>query len=71
VNCIAAPTAILTCDPNTTQPTGPAFYITALPMPGSTQANDTSCAVFGVDSTGQQFAYTSAGAQNTTYCWSN
>jgi type IV pilus assembly protein PilE len=69
--CIAAPGAALGCDSNANAPNGPSFYITATFMPGTTQAKDTNCAIFAVDSTGAQFAFNSAGALNTAYCWSN
>jgi type IV pilus assembly protein PilE len=49
----------------------PSYSITALPVAGQTQVNDTQCASFSVDSTGAQFAFNSAGANNTAYCWAN
>lgn len=58
-----------TCDGNANAPTGPAYYITATPL--GTQVNDTACATFGLDSTGHQFAFTSAGVDNTQTCWGN
>jgi type IV pilus assembly protein PilE len=71
--CVAAVGASLSCAgpgyPATPAPNGPAFYVTAQPL--GTQVKDTNCAVFGVDSTGRQFAQNSAGADNTSYCWSN
>lgn len=54
-----------------TVPAAPSYQLVALPTPGTTQVNDTQCAAFGVDSTGQQTAANSAGAVNTQYCWSN
>jgi type IV pilus assembly protein PilE len=69
--CVAAPNAALACDANANAPAGPAFYLTATYVPGTTQANDTNCATFAVDSTGAQFAFNSAGTLNTAYCWSN
>ena len=47
----------------------PSYTITA--TPNGDQANDTQCASFSVDSTGTQYAFTSAGVANTAYCWSN
>lgn len=69
--CIAAANAALSCDTNANAPAGPSFYITATYVAGSTQAKDTNCAIFGVDSTGAQFAFNSAGTLNTAYCWAN
>jgi type IV pilus assembly protein PilE len=69
VGCIALSGAALGCDGNANPPTGPSFYLTATPL--GTQLKDTNCASFAVDSTGAQFAFNSAGAANTAYCWSN
>lgn len=52
-------------------PGAPSFQVVATVVAGQSQANDTQCAQFGVDSTGQQYAVNSAGANNTAYCWSN
>jgi type IV pilus assembly protein PilE len=49
----------------------PSYTITALPVAGQSQINDTQCASFSVDSTGKQFAFNSAGADSTAYCWAN
>jgi type IV pilus assembly protein PilE len=50
-------------------PAAPSYQIVATPLGG--QLNDKQCAQFGVDSTGQQYAVSSAGAANTAYCFSN
>lgn len=47
----------------------PSFTVTATPL--GTQVKDTQCASFSVDSTGRQFAFNSAGVDNTAYCWRN
>ncbi len=47
------------------------FTITVVPAPGSMQVNDTACAVFTIDSTGQQHARDSGGIDNTANCWQN
>ena len=47
----------------------PSYSLTATAV--GSQANDTQCASFSVDSTGTQWALTSTGANNTTDCWSN
>jgi type IV pilus assembly protein PilE len=71
VGCIAGVGAALACDPNPNAPAGLAYYLTATPVAGTSQANDTQCQSFAVDSTGAQFAFNAAGANNTAYCWSN
>jgi type IV pilus assembly protein PilE len=70
VACIAAQGVALGCDPNANRPNGPAFYLTATPVAGSSQASDTQCASFSVDSLGNQFAADSTGANTTAQCWS-
>jgi type IV pilus assembly protein PilE len=55
------------CDPNANPPPAPSYYVTATPL--GTQANDTQCASFSVDSTGAQFARDSGGADATPICW--
>lgn len=67
--CIAAAGAALGCDPNANSPTGPSYYLVATPVAGTSQVNDTQCQTFAVDSTGNQFAFSSAGANTTTTCW--
>jgi type IV pilus assembly protein PilE len=52
-------------------PAAPSYTIVALPVAGQSQANDTQCQQFAVDSVGQQYAANSAGANNTSYCWAN
>jgi type IV pilus assembly protein PilE len=72
--CIAAVGGTLACTPSypaAPGPTGPSFYVTAQPVATGSQAKDTQCAVFGVDSTGRQFAQNSGGTDNTAYCWAN
>ncbi|HSY46737.1 MAG TPA: type IV pilin protein [Steroidobacteraceae bacterium] len=49
----------------------PSYTVTATPVAGLSQAGDTQCASFSVDSTGAQFAFTSGGVNNTAFCWSN
>lgn len=65
---VAAP-CLGTCAPSTA--IAPAYLLTATPVAGQSQVGDTQCASFMVDSTGMQYAYTSGGALNTQYCWSN
>ena len=60
-----APTALI---PGGTPAT---FTITAIPAPGSMQVNDTACAVFTINSAGQQTALNSGGVDNTANCWQN
>jgi type IV pilus assembly protein PilE len=47
------------------------FTITAVPAPGSMQVNDTQCAVFTINSAGQQTALTAGAVDNTANCWQN
>jgi len=47
----------------------PSFTITAVPVPGSPQAADATCASFTVDSTGRQSALDTGGANQTNVCW--
>jgi len=49
-------------------PAAPSYTVVATPVAGLTQANDTQCTAFAVDSTGQQWA---AGSAGTAYCWAN
>ena len=49
----------------------PSYTVTATPVAGQTQARDTQCASFSVDSTGRQFAVDSTGADATQFCWAN
>ena len=60
-----APTALV---PGGTPAT---FTITAVPAAGSMQVNDTACASFTINSTGQQTALNSGGIDNTANCWQN
>ena len=53
---------------------GPAYTIIATPVVGQSQAKDTQCTAFAVDSAGQQYAADSTGAYTIAaqrYCWSN
>jgi|HubBroStandDraft_1064217.scaffolds.fasta_scaffold01509_2 type IV pilus assembly protein PilE len=66
--CVAAYGAALACDLNPNAPTGPSYYITATPIAGTSQASDTQCTSFSVDSQGNQF---STGTAPATTCWSS
>jgi type IV pilus assembly protein PilE len=50
--------------------TAPSYTVTATPVAGQSQVNDAQCQSFSVDSTGQQFAFDSGGANQTPTCWS-
>ena len=67
VACIAGVGAGLACDPNANAPNGPSYYLTATPIAGTSQAADTQCTSFSVDSTGAQF---STGTYTAQQCWS-
>jgi type IV pilus assembly protein PilE len=54
------------CDPNPNPPAAPSYYITATPVAGTSQAGDTQCTSFSVDSAGQQF---STGTNTSQQCW--
>ena len=54
------------CAPSTLG--GPAYTITATPVAGTSQAADSQCTSFAVDSVGQQYA---TGSQTAQYCWGN
>jgi type IV pilus assembly protein PilE len=47
------------------------YTVTATPVAGKSQVGDTQCASFSVASSGTQYAFTSAGVNNTAYCWAN
>jgi type IV pilus assembly protein PilE len=68
VVCVAAYGAALGCDPNANAPVGPSYYLTATPVAGMSQAQDTQCTSFSLDSLGNQF---STGTAPTTTCWSS
>jgi type IV pilus assembly protein PilE len=68
VACVAAYGAALGCDPNANAPTGPSYYLTATPVAGTSQASDTMCTSFSLDSQGNQF---STGTAPVTTCWSS
>jgi len=48
-------------------PAAPSYTIVALPVAGSSQAKDTQCTAFAVDSAGQQYA---TGTPGSATCWS-
>jgi len=45
------------------------FTLTATPVAGSPQANDTQCAVFTLDQTGARAAQDNTAADSTVDCW--
>jgi|SRR5579884_2464203 type IV pilus assembly protein PilE len=47
----------------------PSYSITATPIAGTPQANDTACASFTILSNGTQSAKNSSNADNTKTCW--
>jgi type IV pilus assembly protein PilE len=65
-SCIAAQGGGLACDPNANAPNGPSYYLTATPI--GTQANDTQCGTFAVDSLGNQFT---TGTLPSAQCWAH
>lgn len=69
VACLAGQSAALGCDPNPNPPNGPAYYLTATPVAGTSQAADAACTSFSVDSVGGQWA-TGNGTLTSAQCWS-
>jgi type IV pilus assembly protein PilE len=67
--CAVGPGMAGACPPS--NQTAPGYAITAVPVAGSSQAADNQCQSFSVDNTGQQWAFNSAGVNNTKYCWAN
>jgi type IV pilus assembly protein PilE len=51
--------------------TGTSYIVAAIPIAGTSQANDSSCQYFAIDNTGTQFASSTAGigTATTTTCW--
>jgi len=52
----------------------PSYTVIATPVAGQSQAQDTQCTAFAVDSAGQQYAADAAGAYTAaaqTFCWAN
>ncbi len=62
--CVTPAGAASACPPSTLA--GPSFLITVTPVPGSSQARDTQCTSFSVDSGGSQFA---TGTLPAASCW--
>jgi Tfp pilus assembly protein PilE len=60
-------TTFLITLPQAQPPVVAAFTVTATPI--GTQAKDTQCQSFGIDSTGKQSALDSSGNDATTACW--
>lgn len=72
-SCVAAAGAALGCDGNANAPNGPSYYLVATPVAGTSQAGDTECGSFAVDSLGNQFSGTALGMGGTltsAQCWS-
>ena len=63
VTAAVAPTSV------TSIGTPASFLLTATPVPGTSQANDTTCASFTLDQSGNQVATSSGGAITTSTCW--
>jgi type IV pilus assembly protein PilE len=65
VTAAVAPTAAI---PGGTPAT---YLIQAAPTTLGNQTNDTACALFTINSAGQQTAQTAGGTDNTAACWQN
>jgi type IV pilus assembly protein PilE len=70
--CIVPAAGGAACAPSAAA--GPAYTIIATPVAGQSQAADTQCTAFAVDSVGQQYAADGTGAYTAAaqkYCWAN
>lgn len=56
-------------DPQAANIAAPSFSFTATPVAGTSQASDTACGTFEVDSTGYQAAQNSSSTDDTAVCW--
>jgi type IV pilus assembly protein PilE len=56
-------------DPQAGNIAAPSFSFTATPVAGTSQASDTQCATFEVDSIGYQAAQNSSSTDDTAVCW--
>ena len=56
-------------DPQAANIAAPSFSFTATPVAGTSQASDTSCATFEVDSIGYQAAQNSSSSDDSATCW--
>ena len=65
----AAPGAAACNDPNPPAAPSPSFQVVATPVANAGQDKDTSCQVFGVDSTGRQWANDASGNDTSATCW--
>jgi type IV pilus assembly protein PilE len=63
----ATPPASLAC--NDTTPAAPSFQVVATPVPNAGQDKDSLCQLFGVDSTGRQWANDINGNNTSATCW--
>jgi type IV pilus assembly protein PilE len=65
-------TSTTPCTAASTATTGTSFVVSAIPVTGTSQANDSPCQYFSVDNTGTQLAYNSTagtGTVTTSTCW--
>jgi type IV pilus assembly protein PilE len=67
--CAVGPGMSGNCPPS--NQAAPGYAVTAVPAAGSSQLADSQCQSFSVDNTGKQWAFNSAGVDNTAYCWAN
>jgi type IV pilus assembly protein PilE len=63
--------SVVACPGAATTTAVPAYIVSATPVAGMSQANDSSCQYFAVDSTGAQYASSSTGIGTNTVstCW--
>ncbi|HTT43984.1 MAG TPA: type IV pilin protein [Steroidobacteraceae bacterium] len=67
--CAVGPGMAGNCPPSAQA--APAYVVTATPVAGQSQVNDTQCQSFSVDNTGRQWATDAGGNDTTTFCWNN
>jgi type IV pilus assembly protein PilE len=75
--CLGTATATtsttVSCTASTAVTTGTSFVVSAIPVAGTSQANDSTCLYFAVDNTGTQFSSNNlagtAGTNTTATCW--
>jgi type IV pilus assembly protein PilE len=67
--CAVGPGMAANCPPS--GQAAPAFVVTAVPVVGQSQQNDTQCQSFSVDNTGRQWATDASNNDATQFCWNN
>jgi type IV pilus assembly protein PilE len=70
---IISTSTTVSCTASTAATTGTSFVVSAIPVAGTSQANDGTCLYYAVDNTGTQFSSNSlagtGGTATTSTCW--